>query len=207
MSILLFFIILIVLVIIHEFGHFLAAKKNGVYVEEFGIGFPPRLFGKKIGETLYSINLIPLGGFVKLYGEEYHEVEGGKQKIASNRAFINKKPWQKVSIIVAGVVMHFVLGWVLISYLFTQGIPTPLNKVRIEKVLPSTPAQQAGLKEKDIVYALTSANHTYPITSTEKTEKETEKTSAETESVWSGIELLKTRTSSEEAKIKLTVIS
>ncbi|PIT89239.1 MAG: RIP metalloprotease RseP, partial [Candidatus Levybacteria bacterium CG10_big_fil_rev_8_21_14_0_10_36_7] len=116
-----FFVILLILVLIHEFGHFFGAKKSGVKVEEFGFGFPPRLFGKKIGETLYSFNLIPLGGFVKLFGEEYHEEK--KNKTDSQRAFVNKKPWQKTIIICGGVIMNFVLGWVITSYLFTVGVP------------------------------------------------------------------------------------
>src|SRR5579864_5874745 len=70
LTIIAFFIILSVLVLIHEAGHFFVAKKLGVKVEEFGFGFPPRVFGKKIGETLYSINLLPVGGFVRLYGED-----------------------------------------------------------------------------------------------------------------------------------------
>ena len=75
LTILVFIIILSVLVLVHELGHFLVAKKLGIKVEEFGFGFPPRVFAKKIGETLYSINLLPIGGFVKLYGEEYHELQ------------------------------------------------------------------------------------------------------------------------------------
>ncbi|MBP7966929.1 site-2 protease family protein [Candidatus Woesebacteria bacterium] len=144
-----FFIILVILVLIHEFGHFIAAKKSGVYVEEFGFGFPPRLIGKKIGETLYSFNLLPLGGFVRLFGEEYHE-EGKKKEteIPSHRAFINKKPWQKAIIIGAGVVMNFILGWALISYLFTVGTPVPAG-ISIEQVQKGSPAATAGLKKGD----------------------------------------------------------
>ena len=70
MAIVIFIIILSLLVILHEFGHFLMAKKFGIVVEEFGIGLPPRIFGKKFGETLFSLNLVPFGAFVKLYGEE-----------------------------------------------------------------------------------------------------------------------------------------
>ncbi len=145
-----FIVILVVLVLIHEFGHYYAAKKTGVYVEEFGFGFPPRVIGKKIGETLYSINLLPIGGFVKLFGEEYHEstekVEN--KKIPKNRAFVNKKPWQKTIIITAGVIMNFLLGWVLISYLLTSGIPSPTG-VAIEEVQPNSPAMEAGLQKGD----------------------------------------------------------
>jgi len=73
-SVVVFLLVLGLLVLIHEFGHFIAAKKSGVLVEEFGIGFPPRIWGKRIGENIYSINAIPLGGFVKLLGEEYSEL-------------------------------------------------------------------------------------------------------------------------------------
>jgi len=164
MSILLFFLILSILVLVHEFGHFIAAKKNGVLVEEFGIGFPPRLFGVKIKETIYSINMIPLGGFVKLYGEEYDEISQ-KSKVKSqklkNKAFAYKNPWQKILIIVAGVIGNFLLGWVLISYLFTQGVPTPVNKVIVEKVQDKSPAKIAHLQPKDAIYALKVDKKTY----------------------------------------------
>lgn len=172
MSIIVFILILALLVLVHEFGHFIAAKKNGVRVEEFGFGFPPRLFGIKRGETLYSINALPIGGFVKLYGEEYNEVEpvrlrseAGKPDRFKEKAFVYKHPFQKAIIIVAGVVGNFLLGWVLISYLFTQGIPTPINKVLVEKILPSSPAFIAGIHEKDLIYKISINNKEYKITS------------------------------------------
>ncbi len=145
-----FLIILIILVVIHELGHFFAAKKNDVYVEEFGVGFPPRAIGKKFGETLYSLNWLPLGGFVKLYGEEYHEEDKleKKAKIPASRAFVNKTPLQKAIIITAGVIMNFILGWVIMSYLYTIGIPTPAG-VTILEVQNNSPAQAAGLQEGD----------------------------------------------------------
>lgn len=150
LTVLTFILILVVLVLIHEFGHYYAAKKTGVYVEEFGFGFPPRVIGKKIGETLYSINLLPIGGFVKLFGEEYHESksEVDNKKIPKDRAFVNKKPWQKTIIIIAGVVMNFLLGWILISYLLTTGVPSPTG-VAIEEVQPDSPASEAGLQKGD----------------------------------------------------------
>lgn len=155
MSVIIFILILGILVLVHELGHFLAAKKNGVLVEEFGIGLPPRIIGKKIGETIYSLNLIPLGGFVKLYGEEYHEMDKNKPpRLRMGRAFISKKPWQKAVIIISGVIGNFLLAWVLISFLFTQGVPAPTNKVIVEKIQSGSPAQTAGLKEKDIILKL-----------------------------------------------------
>ncbi|MEK7070858.1 MAG: site-2 protease family protein, partial [Patescibacteria group bacterium] len=151
MHVLIFFIILLVLVLVHELGHFIAAKKNGVLVEEFGIGFPPKLFGFKKGETLYTFNLIPLGGFVKVYGEEYHEEESNIHPELKSRAFINKKPWQKTVIIVSGIIGNFIFGWILISFLFTQGVPVPANHVIVEQVQSGSPAEVAHLKPKDII--------------------------------------------------------
>ncbi len=150
MTILIFLLTLTILVFVHELGHFLLAKKMGVKVEEFGIGLPPKLFGIKKGETLYSINLLPLGGFVKLYGEEY----GESQKTNKNKMFVNKKPWQKTLIVLGGVIGNFLLGWFIFSFLVTQGVPVPTNHVIIEKVTKNSPAYTAGLKEKDIVLKL-----------------------------------------------------
>ncbi|QQG43948.1 MAG: RIP metalloprotease RseP [Candidatus Roizmanbacteria bacterium] len=170
MSILIFLIILVVLVVVHELGHFIAAKKNGVLVEEFGFGLPPRLFGIKIGETLYSLNLLPIGGFVKLYGEEYSELKEKKPSEKNkNRAFSFKKPWQKALIVVAGITGNFILGWVLISFLFTQGIPMP-EKTVVEKVQSNTPAEKAGLKPKDAIIKVVKDNKTYIINSSPNTD-------------------------------------
>jgi len=170
-TIIVFIAILAVLVLIHEFGHFIAAKKNGVRVDEFGFGFPPRLFGIKKGETLYSVNLIPLGGFVKLYGEEYHESESDSAKVKTeykNRAFVYKKHWQKALIIVAGIIGNFLLGWVLISFLFTQGVPTPTNKVIVERIQPNSPAQKGDLQENDVVQKFIINEKTYVIHSSDE---------------------------------------
>src|SRR3989339_2100093 len=130
-AIIVFILMLAILILGHETGHFLAAKKMGVSVEEFGIGFPPRLFSFKKGETIYSINLLPFGGFVKVYGEEYHE-EKKHYKKNKKRAFINKKPWQKAIIITAGVIGNIILAWIIFTYLSTQGIYINTNRVKIE---------------------------------------------------------------------------
>jgi regulator of sigma E protease len=164
MSVLIFFVILLVLVIVHEFGHYIAAKKNGILVEEFGFGFPPRLFAKKIGETLFSFNLIPLGGFVKVFGEEYNELKSDKKAKLKHRAFAFKKPWQKAMVVVAGVIFNFLLGWLLISYLFTQGVPTPTNKVIIEQIAPGSPAERAALTPHDSLIMLKKDGKDYPLT-------------------------------------------
>lgn len=145
MTILIFLLILTILVLVHEFGHFIIAKKMGVKVEEFGIGLPPRLFGIKKGETLYSVNLLPLGGFVKLFGEEYDELGKGNK----NRTFVNKTPWQKTLIILGGVIGNFLLGWFIFSYLVTQGVPVPTNKVIVDKINVNSPAAKVNLKPGD----------------------------------------------------------
>jgi regulator of sigma E protease len=164
MNILVFILTLSILVLIHEFGHFLAAKKRGVLVEEFGLGLPPRIAGIKIGETIYSINFLPFGGFVKLYGEDSEEDINKKLK---SRAFSYKKNWEKFLIIVAGVVGNFLLAWLLFSYLFTQGVPVPTNQVKIEKVVSGSPAEKVGIVPGDVIKKIISKqdNKTYPLSS------------------------------------------
>ncbi len=117
-TIILVILIISFLVVIHELGHFWAAKKNGVRVEEFGVGYPPRLFGKKFGETTYSINLIPFGGFVKITGEEEDENAQGKPIEYDPHSFSNKTPWQKSQILLAGVIMNTLLSFVLFYIFF-----------------------------------------------------------------------------------------
>lgn len=163
-----FIIILGILVIIHELGHFLAARRMGVRVEEFGFGFPPRAWGKKIGETLYSINWLPIGGFVKVFGEEYHEDGGDMSKQDKKEAFVYKKPWQKAFILVAGVVMNFILGWVLISFLFTRGIPVPTGKVVVDTVAKGSPAEATGVKNGDQILSITYQDRVTDIRSIEE---------------------------------------
>jgi len=111
------------LIIIHEVGHFTAAKAFGLLVEEFGFGLPPRMIGKKIGETLYSLNWLPLGGFVRIYGERQ---ETEKLNISSIRSLAQQPIWKRALVIGAGVGMNIILGWVLLSAVFAIGIPQTL---------------------------------------------------------------------------------
>lgn len=112
-ALIVFILILSVLVLIHEFGHFFVAKKMGVRVEEFGYGIPPRIWGKKIGETVYSINALPFGGFVKLAGEDEDAVVDKND--ATN--FANKSPWQRLAILLSGVFMNLLLA-IAVFYAF-----------------------------------------------------------------------------------------
>jgi regulator of sigma E protease len=165
MSILLFLLILSFLVIIHELGHFLVAKRLGVKVEEFGMGYPPRalrLFTDKAG-TEYTINWLPFGGFVRLFGED-GEVPDVKQQ-----AFVHKKPSRKLMIVLAGAIVNFVFGALAFGAIYTKvGIPTELGYVRIDVVAPNSPAEEAGLAVGDQVVAVEINNVRTPVTGTEK---------------------------------------
>jgi regulator of sigma E protease len=122
-----------ILVVIHELGHFLAAKWMGVRVERFSIGFPPRLFGKKIGDTDYCISAIPLGGYVKLSGMVDESMDG--QLTGADYEFSSKPVWKRIIIIIAGVVMNFLLAILILSIVsFSKG----------EVVYPSTEIGSIG---------------------------------------------------------------
>lgn len=184
---LIFILILGVLIFVHELGHFVVARRNGIKAEEFGFGFPPRIFGvqkvykekgrgkwrfiwgmrdgddenekedkKEISQkklwvgTIYSINWIPLGGFVKIKGEnrDSHDPD----------SFSTKGAWTRIKVLAAGVVMNFFLAWFLISLGFMVGAPEPVDssqkavpgsKIQISEVLEDSPAQLAGLKVGD----------------------------------------------------------
>src|SRR3990172_5705628 len=134
-TILVFLLLLSVLVLIHEAGHFFVAKKFGILVEEFGFGFPPRMFSFKKGETMYSINWLPIGGFVKLYGED--EAGGGSVKIRNpkseirkqdiKRAFFARSVGQRAAVVVAGVVMNTLLAIIIFYvYMGVSGFRTEL---------------------------------------------------------------------------------
>lgn len=158
LTVLVFILILSVLVLIHEAGHFFVAKFFKIKVEEFGFGLPPRVWGKKIGETLYSINWLPIGGFVKLYGED--EAGGGRVNLKSqilnlkspDRAFFTKPWWQRFLVGFAGVFMNFLLAVLITSFIFAvPGIKLPLDGVVIAQVVKGTPADLAGIKKGDMV--------------------------------------------------------
>lgn len=161
-TIIAFIIILSILVLIHEFGHYITAKKLGIKVEEFGVGFPPRAYGKKIGETVYSINWLPVGGFVKLYGED--DAGGGsissKPKVENvredvGRAFYARPLWQRMLVVTSGVIMNFLLAVVVISFLFaSQGVPLPTEHVTVTEVSHASPAEIAGLKKGDQILSM-----------------------------------------------------
>lgn len=137
-------IFLTILILGHELGHFLVAKRFGVRVDEFGFGLPPRIASRQKGETKYSLNLLPLGGFVRIYGQ--HREEDELQE--PHRAFINQPIWRRAIILIAGVTANFMIGWIALSLVFSMGAP---SKVFITEVIPGSAAEAAGLKPNESI--------------------------------------------------------
>lgn len=159
MSILIFFLVLFVLVLVHEWGHYITAKWTGMRVDEFGIGFPPKLFGIKKGETEYTFNALPIGGFVKIYGEDSDAVQGGADY---DRSFTGKKRWAQALVLIAGVTMNVLFAWFLFSSAFMWGVDegveeasaTPEARLIVSNVLEGSPAADAKLPPGSIITAV-----------------------------------------------------
>lgn len=167
MSIILFVIILAILILVHELGHFLLAKRAGVKVSEFGIGYPPFLFGIKRGETLYSVNALPFGGFVKIFGENPDEKSiSGPEK---DRSMVHKSRSTQAAILGGGVFFNIVFAWLLIAIGFMSGLPTPVShtgvgivedpRLVITSVGNDSPAEIAGIKPGDVIQEVTAGNY------------------------------------------------
>lgn len=138
------------LVLVHEFGHFITAKKTGMRVDEFAIGFGPKLVSYKKGETIYSIRAIPLGGFNKIAG-----MERGVDEDAGDRAYWARPIWARMIVILAGSVMNFILPIIIfIGIFFFSGIQTPSNAPVLGKVVSNEAAAQAGLQEGDRIVSV-----------------------------------------------------
>ena len=130
-----------VLILGHELGHFIAAKKAGFEVEEFGFGLPPKIIGKKIKGTVYSLNAIPFGGFVKVKGLIPEDDDAEKHQ---------KLPpaWKRFFVFIAGILMNFFIAWIAFTFIFLIGVK---QTVYIQSVLPDSPASIAGIKDWDEV--------------------------------------------------------
>ena len=133
------------LVFVHELGHYYAAKRFGIMVLEFGFGFPPRLFGIRRGETIYSINAIPLGGFVRMLGEE---------DPSHPRSFARQPALRRAIVLCAGSFMNFVIAFVIFAVFFIMPREVPAGTVTITGVAPGSPAAEAGLRAGDQVLAV-----------------------------------------------------
>ncbi len=163
MTILLFIIILLALVLVHEFGHFIIAKKSGIRVDEFGVGFPPKLWSKKLGETEYSVNALPLGGFVKIFGEDPNDESlSGPDKA---RSFVHKPKYIQAAVLLAGIAFNIIAAWPILAAAYMIGLPSSIEgapkgaeikdiALIVTTILPDSPAEREQLRPGDKILSL-----------------------------------------------------
>ena len=171
------FISLVSLIVLHELGHFIIAKKLGVRVEEFGLGYPPRVWAKKIGHTIYSLNLLPFGAFVRMLGET-----GVKEQKDS---FSAQPILKRVFIVLGGVISFWIVAAILFSLAFKMGTPVaitdeengnlPSPQVQILKITPHSPAQMAGLKAGDVIKEFKVKDQQFEITKVKEVQELTQR--------------------------------
>ncbi len=168
MSVFLFLLVLFVLILVHEWGHFIVAKKTGMQVDEFGIGFPPKLYGKKIGETEYTLNALPIGGFVRILGEDSLMTGEHANEHSYARSFIGKSKWVQAAVLLAGVTMNVVFAWSVYLIVFMVGVPTIVDETSaisdaqlvVTQVLADGPAATAGLPVGAAITGVTTGGET-----------------------------------------------
>ncbi|OGG40428.1 hypothetical protein A2118_02840 [Candidatus Kaiserbacteria bacterium GWA2_50_9] len=164
MDILIFILVIVALIVVHEFGHFVVAKLSGMRVDEFGIGFPPRaMVIGKIGETEYTLNWLPLGGFVKIYGED-----GGGE---DSRSFSKRPRILQALVLVAGISMNLLFAYVLITGALIMGTPRALSQsevagardtqLMVASVFPGSPAARAGIVPGDAVLSAEDGHYVF----------------------------------------------
>ncbi|HEX2792664.1 MAG TPA: site-2 protease family protein [Candidatus Paceibacterota bacterium] len=166
MTVVIFILVLVALILVHEFGHFVAAKAFGMRVEEFGIGYPPKLWGTQVGETEYTLNLLPFGGFVKIFGEDPEE---GREP--APRSFTSKPRVQQALVLLAGIVMNLLFAYILISATLAMGTPRALSEeelatapdavLMVAGVLPDSPAADSGLASGDTIVRIEGPGGSY----------------------------------------------
>lgn len=168
MTIFIFILVLVALIVVHEFGHFLVAKWSGMRVDEFGLGYPPKAWGKKIGETEYTLNWLPFGGFVKIFGEDADETPGS---VPAPRSFGSRPRILQAAVLVAGIAMNLLFAYLLLTatlFFGTQraltseeALSAPDAVLAVASVLPDSPAQEAGILPGDFIRTVTAGDHTY----------------------------------------------
>jgi regulator of sigma E protease len=146
MSLLIFILVLSILIIVHEFGHFFAAKKAGVRVERFSLGFGPRIFGKRIGDTEYLVCAIPLGGYVKMAGDNLQEFRGRSFE------YLSKTPGQRATIVMAGPLLNYLMAFFCLWLIFWLGYPALTT--RVGETLKDFPAEKAGIVYGDVIVSV-----------------------------------------------------
>lgn len=164
LTILAFIFLLGIIVLVHELGHFIVAKSCGIYVHEFAIGMGPTLFKKKGKETIYSLHLLPIGGFVSMAGEDVNSNSEADKEISEDRLFCNKKYWQKILVLIAGVTMNFILALLICSILvgisghYVEPIPTTVTDL-----MENYPAEEAGIQVGDTITAITVSGQKFSV--------------------------------------------
>ena len=168
MEVVLLIVVLVVLVVVHEFGHFIAAKLCGMRVDEFGIGYPPRITGFRYGETEYTLNALPFGGFVKIYGED---MDAAQSEPAAARSFTAKPRILQAIVLVAGIAMNVLFAFLLLTGILAAGTPRPLApneiaqahdaKLAIAQALPGSPAALAGIMQGDYLISATYSGQSF----------------------------------------------
>lgn len=187
MTIIIFLLVLSLLILVHEFGHFIAAKRSGVRVFEFALGFPPTLYKKTVRGTQYLLNALPFGGYVRLLGENgeedgVKEMEGeeAQEIISENENFSKKSPLIKTYILSAGVLMNMILAWILFSVTLMFGYPSATSELKegheqyvisessiITYVVPDSPAEEAGILPSDALLSIRDEDGSLEIESAE----------------------------------------
>ncbi|MEK7501376.1 MAG: RIP metalloprotease RseP [Patescibacteria group bacterium] len=167
-TVIIFLIVLAVLIFVHELGHFLAAKLFGIRVDAFAVGFGPKIISWKRGETVYSLRLIPFGGYVKIFGEnpDTASISGPDSK----RSIANKPRWQQAIVLVAGITFNFIFAWLLYITIFTAGVTATTDgfeqyanqftnsRIMITQILPGSPADKADIRVGDIISSIGNVN-------------------------------------------------
>ena len=168
MTVIVFIIILAVLIFVHEFGHFIFARMNGIRVDAFKLGFGPKIIAWKHGETEYGINLIPFGGFVKIHGENPDDDSISGPDAA--RSFVHKNRWKQASVLFAGVFFNFLFAWIIYIIIFSVGVNAPPDeypqyadrfqdqRIMLIEVSAGSPAAKAGLAIGDSIAELKTAS-------------------------------------------------
>lgn len=187
MTIIIFLLVLSLLILVHEFGHFIAAKRSGVRVFEFALGFPPTLYKKTVGGTQYLLNALPFGGYVRLLGENGEEDGGGEtengnteESLPDNENFSKKSPIIKTYILSAGVIMNILLAWLLFSICLMFGYPSATSELKegheryvinessiVTYVVPDSPADSAGILPSDTLLSIKDTKNSLEIESAE----------------------------------------
>ena len=170
MTVIIFIIVLAVLIFVHELGHFLAAKLFGIRVDAFKLGFGPKIFTWKRGETEYGVNWLPFGGYVKIFGENPDEQSLDAAGPESSRSFVLKSRWKQALVLVAGVLFNFIFAWLLYVAVFTTGVTASTTgfeqysshftdpRIMVTYILPGSPADKAGLQAGDVLTAVGSTS-------------------------------------------------